>query len=679
MDKLKNLLLEQETLMDKDEREKVEVLGNSIEECLKLASAHFHKPIYELEYEVLKRGKKSLFFSEPFHILVFFSDPDSSLSDLRELDEVLTGGTGRLLDKDLKNLVEPKDLDGYFRIKNYRHGVYLAVFPPVGSGKSVKFDDIIKKFNFRGIPVPPETKMREILLEATGEYERLGDSKLKQFSEATIKVEISQDHMKAFATFTPPKSGGRDLEVQDVVYELKRSDIAYGIKEDEIRKALDKEFYNEPVIVAYGDPAQKGADAKIIYHVRTEKKIRLKEDSFGRVDYKNLDLIENVVVNQLLAEKIPLEKGKHGRDLYNQLLEAKDGMDVLLQPGKGTILSEDGMKLSAEVNGQVIFLDGRVNVETVYRVNGDVNTKTGNITFLGSIVITGNIEDNFHVKASGNIEIFGTVQKAVVEADGDIVIRQGVTGREEARIITTNGNIIARFLQDVEVYTEKDVIVQEMILNSQVNAGGKVICEGKKAQILGGKIRAGSMVLAKNMGSKVNLLTEIIVGYSPKLLKQLEDYENKKKESQQKLDDLVKTFKTLVARKEADPASFTEEQETYKQKLDEGVKKLKRRIENFDKEIQTIQSYMDQTAQQGKVYIEKKMYSGVKITIKNSEPYSSKNEINSKIFYLENDKIRQKPYVHPDNEGLDPKKRRNITKKPSGQEEAEPKEEGSEE
>ncbi|HMZ62001.1 MAG TPA: hypothetical protein PL048_24740, partial [Leptospiraceae bacterium] len=68
------------------------------------------------------------------------------------------------------------------------------------------------------------------------------------------------------------------------------------------------------------------------------------------------------------------------------------------------------------------------------------------------------------------------------------------------------------------------------------------------------------------------------------------------------------------------------------------------------------------------------------ITIKNSEPYSSKNEINSKIFYLENDKIRQKPYVHPDNEGLDPKKRRNITKKPSGQEDgAEAKEEGSEE
>lgn len=658
MEKVKELLYEEEAILDRDAREKVEVLGDSIDECLRLASKHFNKPIYELDYEVLKRGKKSFLFSEPFHIRVFFANPDEALEELKDLDEKLTGGSGKLLDKSLKDLVEPKDLDGYFRVKHYRHGLYLAVFPPVGLGKPVRPEDVVKRINMRGILVPDETRIEEVVQEMTGEYERLSDAKLKQFAEAQIRIDISNDHMKAFAVFVPPKPGGRDLEVQDVVYELKKEDIAYGIKEDDIRKALDSEAYNEPVLVAAGDPPLKGSDAKIIYHVRIDKNISLKEDSQGRVDFRDLNLIENVVVGQLLAEKIPAERGKYGRDLFNQPLEAKDGVDVPLVPGKGTILSEDKTKLTAEVNGQVVFLEGKINVETVYRVNGDVNMKTGNITFLGSIVVTGNIEDNFQLKASGNVEVYGTVQKAVIEADGDIIIRQGVTGRDEARIISSNGNIIARFIQDAIIITDKDVIVQEVIMNSQVNAGGKIVCNGKKAYIVGGLLRAGRLIHAKNIGSKSYTHTELVVGLNPKLLKQLEDYQAKKLESVMKKEQLMKTLNTVLARRDADPASFTDENKEYMAKIEAGVKKLEKRLLDFDKEIQTLQNYLEQTSQLGKVFFEKKMYPGVKVTIKNSEPYLCKNELQAKTFFLENDKIKQKQYTDPDNENSDSKKRR---------------------
>ncbi|MDX1958115.1 MAG: FapA family protein [Leptospiraceae bacterium] len=649
MDKLKGLFFEEESKMDRDEREKVEVIGESIDECLRLAAKHLNKPIHLLEYEVLKRGKKGLFMTEPFQILVYLADPEDSLEDLALLDEKL-GTDGKLVSKDLKDLITPKDVDGYFRIKNLRHGLYLACFPPVGAGKPVRYEDVVKKLNMRGIMIPPEKRIKEVISEITEEYERLADSKLKPFAEAAIKIELSPDNMKAYATFTPPKAGGRDLEVQDVVYELKKEDIAYGIKEEDIRYFLENEIYNEPVVVAVGDPPVRGNDAKIIYHVRTEKVIRLKEDSSGRVDFKNLDLIENVVTGQLLAEKIPAGEGKWGRDLRNSPLEAKDGMDLDLLPGKGTILSEDKMKLIADVNGQVIFAEGRVNVETVYRVNGDVNNKTGNITFLGSIVITGNVEDNFQIKASGNIEIYGTVQKAIVEADGDIIIRQGITGREEARISSSSGNIISKFIQDANIFTEKDVMVQEGILNSNINAGGKIVCNGKRGQIVGGKLRAGKMILAKNLGSKANPITELIVGLNPKLLKQVEDYEEKKNQSKEKVEALIKTQKTIVARKEADPASFTEENEAYLLKVESGIKKLEKRIAEYEKEIQTLRAYMEQSAIQGKVYFEKKMYPGVSVILKNSEPYSSKMEIISKTLYLENDKIRQKPYSDPESE-----------------------------
>ena len=54
-------------------------------------------------------------------------------------------------------------------------------------------------------------------------------------------------------------------------------------------------------MAAAGDPPLHGKNAQIIYHVRTEKKVILKEDANGKVDYKDLDLIENVLSKNYLT------------------------------------------------------------------------------------------------------------------------------------------------------------------------------------------------------------------------------------------------------------------------------------------------------------------------------------------------------------------------------------------
>lgn len=658
MDKIKSFLVEQEIEMDTIEKEQVEVLGESIDECLKLAAKHLNKDIHDLDYMVLERGKKKLLFTEPFRIRVFPADPDEALNDLRILDEKLFDGEGRLTDKEIQRNLKPTNRDGYVVIKNYRAGVYMAAHPPIGTGQMPDVDDVIKQFKIKGIRVPETDKIQKILDEPSGELIRLSNSKLKAFMEAQIKVDISPDWMRARITLVPPKPGGRDVELSDVVYELKRERIEYGIKEDVIKQYIEEDRYSEEFIAAEGDQPVHGKNAYIIYHVRTERKIKLKEDAFGRVDYRDLNLIENVVINQLLAEKVPPEKGKYGRNLINEIIEARDGQDIQLVQGKGTMLSEDGLKLTAEVNGQVLFSEGRVSVETVYKVNGDVGVKTGNITFLGSIIITGNVDDNFHVKASGNIEVYGTVQKAVIEADGDIVIRQGVTGRDEARVETTGGNVVAKFIQNANVITEKDVIIQEGIMHSNISAGGKIICRGKRAQIVGGSLKATQYVAAKLLGSSANPPTEIIVGINPKVLKQIEDYDEKKKETGDKIEKLQKSLKTLKARKEADPLQFTEENQTYMAKLEAGVKKLEKRLLDYDGEIQTLQEYMEKTGANGMVYVEKSKFRGVSIRIKNVEDKDlTLQDLGACMLYLDVDKIKSAKYIDPEAEKEEAAKR----------------------
>ncbi|MBM9502192.1 FapA family protein [Leptospira sp. 201903071] len=640
-------LEDQSRELDRIQKEQVEVYGDTLENSLKLAAKHLKKQIHELDYVVLKRGKKKLFGHEPWHIRVSILPEDNFLDELTELDKKLTGGSGKLVSKDLKEFIQPKDKDGRSLVQIFRNGVYLTVFPPLGEGRRVEMEEVTKKLSLKGVSIEDEKLIRRLVKDAKGEAEMISEQKPRQGMEAKMILDITPDKMKAKVTILPPRPGGRDLDMKDVVNHLKNAGVKYGFKEEEIQKRLEEEYFNQPFLAAEGDYPINGKNAQIIYHVRTSKNVSFREDESGRVDFKDLDLIENVVVGQLLAEKIPAEKGKYGRTLFNELLPAKDGVDTDLKQGKGTILSEDRSKLTAEVNGQVVYATGRLSVETVYRVNGDVGIKTGNVTFLGSIVITGNVEDNYSVKAAGNIEIYGTVQKARVEADGDIIIRQGISGREEAHIESTGGNVIAKFIQSATVITEKDVLVQEGILHSFVSAGGKILCNGKRGQIVGGTVRASELIGARSIGSSANPATELVVGIDPKVLKQIADYEAKMHESQSKHEQVFKSLKTLQARKESDPASFTEDHQNQLVKMQKAVEKLDSRIKEFETEINNLKSYMEEKSSHGKISIEKVLYGGVTMKIRNSD-FKTRNEIKNKTFVEENGMIRQVPYEDPD-------------------------------
>ncbi|EQA46717.1 PF03961 family protein [Leptospira broomii serovar Hurstbridge str. 5399] len=661
MSSLTSFLKDQSKELDRLQKEQVEVIAETLEKCVQLAASHLRKKPHEIDYIVLKRGKKKLFGSEPWHIRASIVPEDNFLDELSELDQKLTGGSGKLVSKDLKEFLQPKDKDGRILVQILRNGVYLTVFPPSGEGRAVEISEVSKKLSVRGVDQVDDVQIRKLVKEAKGEPTYISNMKARPGMEAKLVLDVAMDRMKAKVTLVPPKPGGRDLEVRDVINYLKNAGIKYGIKEDEIQRRLEEEFYNQPFTAAEGDLPINGKNATITYRVRTQKNVIFREDESGRVDYKDMDLIENVVVGQLLAEKIPAEKGKYGRTLFNELLPAKDGLDTELKQGKGTILSDDRTKLTAEVNGQVVYAAGRLSVETVYRVNGDVGIKTGNVTFLGSVIITGNVEDNYSVKAAGNIEIYGTVQKANVEADGDIIIRQGVSGRDEARIESTGGNVIAKFIQNATVITEKDVIVQEGILHCFISAGGKVVSNGKRGQIVGGTIRAAELIAAKVIGSSANPPTELVVGTDPKVLKQIADYEEKLAENQGKFEQLTKSLKTLKARKESDPASFTQDHEQQLAKTAKAVEKLETRVREYDNEIQNLQNYMEDKAANGKICIEKTLYGGVTLKIRNSD-FKTRNEIKHKTFVEENGVIRQLPYQDPEPEKKDWRKNRSRVK-----------------
>ena len=283
--------------------------------------------------------------------------------------------------------------------------------------------------------------------------------------------------------------------------------------------------YGRPVVVAEGTKARDGADAHMYVHLQgPEGTVKLKERD-GRVDFKDISRVENVVVGQLLASKVPAEPGQPGQTVTGKLIPAEKGKDCDLAVGKNVKLSEDGLSALAETNGQVLLLGGKVNVEPIYTVAGNVDLRTGNVLFLGTVVVRGNVEDGFAVKAAGNIEVFGSVGKCTLDAEGDIVVHQGIAAKTEGKV-RCGKSLYSKFIEHAHVDAGENVVVTDGIVHSYVDANKMILCQGKRAQIVGGRLRASEEINSKILGSVAGTETLLEVGYDPRSkerLVQLED------------------------------------------------------------------------------------------------------------------------------------------------------------
>ncbi len=639
MANIKDLFMTLDVSGDGVDENAVEVRADSVRQALELASNDLGIDVSLLDYQILEKGTRGFLGlgRAPYRVLV------SPLAGLREHGE-LEALESKLTREHATGA--KADADSTFSIRVMKSGIWFTVTPVKGKGRPVALEEVNNKLYSMKIMLEDPSKIEREVARASGKPVRIGSWTSNPEYDASMSIEITEDEMKAFIHFVPPRFSGRHIEYGEVIEALKKSDVKTGVKEQEIKDYLERMDYNRPLLAAEGVRTVNGKDAFVEYKVRVDAKdISFEEDESGKVDFRNLELLENVVVGQLLAVKVPAEQGVPGRTITNRLMPARSGKDLKIQHGKGTILSADGTELTAEINGQVVFKTGRVSVEPIYVVNGDVSLETGNIVFLGSVIISGNVQDNFEVKAAGNIEVRGTVQKAYLEAEGDIIIFQGIIGREEAKIESTGGTVYAKFIQNARVFAENDVIVPEGILHSNIDAGIRVLSMGKRARILGGVIRAGEEVNARLLGTDVSTRTEIRVGIHPKVLQQKTDLTAMKVKIEEEQVQLKLNIRTLETQKR-NAGKLPNDKEKLFKDLQARNAKLNERMEEIRGELEEVNSYIQMTEQKGKVCAERTAFPGVEIFIKD-ENYSLRDPYNHVKFSLEGDKIRISDYESP--------------------------------
>jgi hypothetical protein len=601
--------------------------------------------ISALDYEIVEKGTKGFFGIGRLPYRVIVTPIKLSTVEMTELDELDSKFSGSHIPG---ISLQKEDSDGIYKIRVTKNGVMLKVIPPRGNGAKVAPESVENKLYEMRISKFDKSAIAKAVKNARSEWIKVGDWVPNPNYDGTLRVEVTDDEMKAYVYFNPPRFNGRHMDYDDVIEALRNAGVVTGIKEKEINDYLEEMDYRRPLLAAEGQYPRNGRDAYIEYKVRVDKsRVQFEEDDSGKVDFRNLELLENVVAGQLLAVKVPAEEGIPGRTITNRVIPAKSGKDISIKYGKGTILSEDGTELTAEINGQVVFKLGRISVEPVYVVGGDVSLETGNIVFLGSVIVQGSVLDNFEVKAAGNVEVKGTVQKANIEAEGDIIVHQGISGKEEARVESTGGSIFAKFVQNSNLIAEKNVVVPEGILHSNVDAGEKIYSIGRRAKIAGGVIRAGDEVNARFLGAEGATRTIIRVGINPKILQQMDDLQKIKDELENELTKLRLDIKTLTTQKRNAGGKLADEKEKLLTEMTEREAKQSERFDEVNSELEELNSYISMLEHKGKVCAERIAYPGVEIYIKDKD-FKIRDNYTHVTFKLEGGEIHISDYEPPD-------------------------------
>ena len=533
--------------------------------------------------------------------------------DLNELQEAIDSGMQVSLD-----LAEeaPDNIPGICWLAKEPDGTVKAcVKAPRGSGRTVSLTDIEKELVKAGHG--EMFRMDDIIRRNMENHAK--DSKSISFKAAEardgeITVEVTADKRTAYVTYSRPR-GGEPLTKDDMLAKLSSASVVFGVDQNVIDELLTKnEDASKSRIAGALEPVD-GEDASIkylfdAYHLNTGP--RISESDVA--DFRDLGIFENVEEATPLVRKEPATEGEDGMDVTGKALKAKPGRDTPLPKGKNTrICATDENILESATAGAPRLAAGKVVVEDVLIV-GDVDFTTGNINFVGNVMIKGIVNTGFTIEAEGDITCMDVVEGAVLKAGGNILFKRGIKGQGKS-IVEAGGDVIAKFIEHCKVISHGSIIVDEALIHSDSSAADRIEVIGKKGQIFGGTVTAGKLVRANYIGSEMAIRTEIEVGAAPHLRNRLEELhgmEIKKK------SDYSKASKNLLALNVMrDKGDLPEEREELIQTLKSVTQQLRGELEDIKYEIEKLDGDLKESAA-GTVEAGKLIYAGVRIAIKSA-------------------------------------------------------------
>ncbi|MHB1400171.1 MAG: DUF342 domain-containing protein [Trichloromonadaceae bacterium] len=328
----------------------------------------------------------------------------------------------------------------------------------------------------------------------------------------SLKIEIDAEEYECRVSLAP-KGKGSFLTPQALTDILQDSGVRAGLLPGAIAafcQVACQGRNQEQVLLAEGTRPVAGPDGYVEFYTRVSSKEILlgAEDDSGTIDLRSLNFFSNVVPDDPIGLLHPPKNGEPGLTVTGLPGRPLLGKPLTVVAGAGVRVEQEGCKFIAETPGRVVYESSTIAVSEEYSVSGDVNFEVGSIRFLGVVDVRGDVLDEFDISATKGLTVSGAVGACQIESAGNIIL--GSMSGKGSGTIKCGGDLVARFLNDVTVECEGNVIVGSEIRNSVIKAGGYISVEN--GQIFGGKCVALAGIEGKILGSYLGVRTKLTSG-----------------------------------------------------------------------------------------------------------------------------------------------------------------------
>lgn len=342
--------------------------------------------------------------------------------------------------------------------------------------------------------------------------------------DATVDARLAEDKMSA-NLIVNGACGGNQVKGPDLLAALKAANIVRGIKKQTLQKLLIASGRLKPgeyldVPVAFGKEPIPGEDSRIAFLVEdaSSRILKPRDKGDGTVDMRDLGEMITVKQGQPLAKLIPATKGYEGFTVTGEVLATEPGKDKPLKVYDGSEVSrKDPNVVIASIAGMPLLHDDGVEVDNALSLKS-VTVATGHVNFEGSVVINGDVNAGMKVTATGSVTVGGVVESATIVAGGDIVVQNGVIGRQvqsDSDIncsLSSQGSIVAKFAQYATLKAKDNIHLNLHAMHCMTEAGKQLTVfdpTKRNGTLSGGRHDVGESITVVVLGATAGAQTYV--------------------------------------------------------------------------------------------------------------------------------------------------------------------------
>jgi uncharacterized protein (DUF342 family) len=252
---------------------------------------------------------------------------------------------------------------------------------------------------------------------------------------------VTVDKLKFFVDCTrTPSEHPRQVMNQELINLLEgipQKFLHFDVIADIVRD-LNRDHETQNRRIAKGIAPTPGRDGKLIYLV---KKYDPRHKPPELVDPRFVRAFDNIEAGMVLGRIYPPTSGIGGIDVFGQLIEPKPGAPKEIQLDNSAEIVEPKkeerfLSVVAKNCGYLQVQGDQLSVKDTLMINGDIDYRTGDVDFIGSVVIKNGVTKGFQVIARGNIQVNRDVQGGkLVSTEGSGDVKGSILGGPTAEVV----------------------------------------------------------------------------------------------------------------------------------------------------------------------------------------------------------------------------------------------------